>query len=74
MRSALAIVAFSQGSKSEGIIALLEVALMTLDEEGRPTIAIHVDLALALLKMERAEEKVRLAASNRAKSRKPALH
>lgn len=74
MRSALAIVAFSQGSKSEGIKALLEVALLTLDEEGLPEIAIHVDMALSIMKLDEAEEKVRRAASNRVKRRKLALH
>jgi hypothetical protein len=49
MRSALEIVAFSQGNKSLGVLALLDVALKALDEEGMPVIAIHVDLALALL-------------------------
>lgn len=74
MRSALAIVAFSQGSKSEGIKALLEVALLTLDEEKLSGIAIHVDMALSLMKLDEAEEKVRRAASKRAERRKHALH
>lgn len=74
MHSALAIVAFSQGRKSEGIKALLEVALATLDEEGLSATAIHVDMALSLLKLHEAEEKVLRAAVNRAERRKPALH
>lgn len=52
MQSALEIVAFTQGSRSKGIAALLQVALRALDEEGMPGIAVHVDLALALLKSD----------------------
>ena len=49
MRSALEIVAFSQGAKAEGVLALLDVALKALDEEGLAMVAIHVDQARALL-------------------------
>ena len=74
MRSALEIVAFSHGTPSEGITALLQVALEALHDEGMPAIAIHVDMALALLKMEAAEEEVRLSASKRAGDQKHFLH
>lgn len=57
MRSALEIVAFTQGNKPEGIIALLEVALQALDEEGMSSIAIHVDLALATLRVQHEAKK-----------------
>jgi len=72
MHSALEIVAFSQRSKSTGMIALLEVALKALDEEGHGVIAIHVDTALALLKLEVAEHKVLTAAMYA--RRKDAVH
>lgn len=52
MQSALEIVAFAQGRKSEGIAALLQVALRALDEEDMPSIAVHIDMALALLKAD----------------------
>ena len=74
MRSALAIVAFSQGNKSEGVTALLEVALTALDEEGLSTIAVYVDMALALLKTDKADKQVRPTVRNRMRSRKSALH
>lgn len=63
MRSALEIVAFSHQTKTTGIIALLEVALKALDEEGRGVIAIHVDAALGLLRLEDAEDKIQSAAT-----------
>jgi hypothetical protein len=72
MHSALEIVAFSHNSKSTGVIALLQVALRALDEEGRGVIAVHVDMALALLKLEDAEQKVQSAAM--CARRKEAVH
>lgn len=74
MHSALEIVAFSHHSKREGVIALLAVALKALDEEGLSAIAVHVDLACALLKMDEAEIKVRRAASKRAERHKEVMH
>lgn len=64
MQSALEIVAFKQGCRAKGIAALLQVALRALDEEGMPGIAVHVDLALALLKADCAapDEMQRLSA------------
>ena len=55
MHSALEIVAFTHNSKSAGIGALLEVALKALDEEGFAVVAIHVDMALAVLRAENQE-------------------
>ena len=72
MRSALEIVAFSHNSKPAGVIALLEVALKALDEDRRAVIAIHVETALALLKLEQAEEMVQNAAMSA--RRKEAVH
>lgn len=49
MKSAIAIVAFSQCSELEGTIALLEVAQEALDKNGRNLPAAIIDLALAHL-------------------------
>ncbi len=46
MRSALQIVAFSNSTKFNGIIALLETALEALDETGQFRAAAYVDMAL----------------------------
>ena len=47
MKSALKIIAFSNGDPLIGISALLEVALEALDEQGQNLAAAYVDLGLA---------------------------
>lgn len=49
MKSAIAIVAFSQHSELEGAIALLETAQEALDRTGRTLPAAVIDLALSHL-------------------------
>jgi hypothetical protein len=46
VRSALKIVAFSNGTKFDGIIALLETALAALDEENCREAAAYIDMAI----------------------------
>lgn len=55
MKSAIAIVAFSQHSELEGAIALLETAQEALDRTGRHLPAAIVDLALTYLVDEATE-------------------
>ena len=46
MRSALKIIAFSNSTKFDGIVALLETALEALDDTGQFRAAAYVDMAL----------------------------
>ena len=46
MKSALEIVAFSQGSEITGILGLLEVAQEALDRNGLAMAAAHLDMAV----------------------------
>lgn len=60
MRSALALVAFSNASDLDGVIALLETALAGLDRDKRLLAAAYVDMALAQLMPEVVSEQERL--------------
>jgi len=60
MRSALALVAFSNASDLDGVIALLETALAGLDRDKRLLAAAYVDMALAQLMPEVASKQERL--------------
>ena len=55
MKSALKIVAFSQGCELTGTIALLETALNALDRAENHIAAAYVDLAINMV-IRRAEE------------------
>lgn len=45
MKSAIEIVAFSQGSQTKGILSLIEVAREALDRNGYHLAAAHLDMA-----------------------------
>ena len=45
MRSAIRLIAFANGCRSQGILALLDVAIEALDETGDALAAAYVDLA-----------------------------
>jgi len=49
MKSALEIVAFSQGSEIAGILGLLEVAQEALDRNGEVMAAAYLDMAIIAL-------------------------
>ncbi len=54
MKSALAIVAFTNNSEVEGTIALLEVAIMAMDRSGLQSSAVLTQTALDRFKTESA--------------------
>lgn len=58
MRSALALVAFSQGCEMTGIVALLRTALDALDRSEHPATAVHLEIALTLLRDRIASQQI----------------
>ena len=52
MKSALELVAFSGGCEMKGTIALLELAITTLDRAEQPLAAAYADMALNQLLMQ----------------------
>lgn len=57
MRSALKIIAFSNSTKFDGIVALLETALEALDDTGQFRAAAYVDMALNAYVTDAVSEK-----------------